>query len=241
MKAPVQVSKTSKAAHAANAANTSALGPVQSALRQAWAQRQPREQTLLALGAAVLLLAALWQLGLASALRTWQEAPAQQARLDQQSQAMQQLQAQAKKLQQPLTLSRSESVQWLEKNLADLGAGAKISVQGERATLSLEAAPAEALARWLGLARERALALPVQAQLQQRSDSAATGKAPADRPNLAPNLAPGAKASSNEPASVSTGVSAGVFANPATSFTSPTLNADSPAVRWRGSLVLRLP
>lgn len=217
MNAPVQVTKKSKAA------NASALGPVQTALRQAWAQRQPREQTLLALGAAVLVLAVLWQLGLAPALRTWQEAPAQQARLDQQSQAMRQLQAQAKKLQQPLAVSRSESVQWLEQHLADLGAGAKISVQGERATLSLEGAPAEALSRWLGLARERALALPVQAQLQQRSDSAATGKASAERPNLGP----GAKASANAPAAVS--------APP----TAP--SADTQGVLWRGSLVLRLP
>jgi general secretion pathway protein M len=217
------------------------LGSFQSALRQAWAQRQPREQKLLALGAAVLVLAALWQLGLAPALRTWQEAPTQQARLDQQTQAMRQLQAQAKKLQQPLTVSRNESVQWLEQNLAELGAGAKISMQGERATLSLEAAPAEALARWLSQARERALALPVQAQLQQRSASEATGKAKADRPNSAP----GAKASANGPAGVPSGVpsvspaSAGAY--PATSSTTPTLDTDPPGKLWRGSLVLRLP
>jgi general secretion pathway protein M len=80
---------------------------------------------------------------------------------------MRQLQAQEKSFQQANRITRSESVQWLEASLADLGPGAKISLQGERATLSLSAAPADALARWLSLARESALALPVQAELQQ--------------------------------------------------------------------------
>jgi len=139
----------------------------QAALRHAWAQRSLREQQLLGLCAAVLLLVSVWSTALAPALRTWQEAPARQARLDAQSQSMRQLQAQEKGLQKPNPITRNESVEWLEASLADLGPGAKISRQGERATLSLNAAPADALARWLSLARESALALPEQAQLQQ--------------------------------------------------------------------------
>jgi general secretion pathway protein M len=80
---------------------------------------------------------------------------------------MLQLQAQAKSLQTPNPISRSESAAWLEKNVTELGPNAKVSLQGESATLSMDAAPAEALARWISLARERALAMPVQAQLQQ--------------------------------------------------------------------------
>lgn len=137
------------------------------ALRQAWAQRSPREQQLLRTCAAVLVLVSLWSTALTPALRTWQEAPSKQAHLDAQSQSMRQLQAQEKKFQKTNPITRSESVQWIEKSLADLGPGAKIILQGERATLSLNAAPADALARWLSLARENALALPVQAQLQQ--------------------------------------------------------------------------
>lgn len=137
------------------------------ALHPIWAQRTPREKQLLRLCAAVLVLAALWQVALAPAWRIWQAAPAQQARLDAQTQTMRQLQAQAQSLQTPNPISRAESVQWLENHLAELGPGAKVNVQGERATLSLDAAPPEAFARWIGLARERALAIPVQAQLQQ--------------------------------------------------------------------------
>jgi general secretion pathway protein M len=137
----------------------------------AWARRSPREQQLLGMGVWVLGLAALWMLALAPALRTWQEAPARQALLDAQSQRMRQLQAQAQSLQRPVTLSRADAAKWLEKSLAELGPNARISLQGETATLSLQAAPAAALARWLSQARDNAQALPTQAQLQHASPS----------------------------------------------------------------------
>jgi general secretion pathway protein M len=79
---------------------------------------------------------------------------------------MRQLQAQAQILQKPNPITRSESARWLESSLTELGPNAKLSLQGERATLSVDAAPAQALAHWIGLAREHAVALPVQAQLQ---------------------------------------------------------------------------
>lgn len=156
--------------------------PMLAALQPVWLQRTPREKQLLRLAGALGVLVALWQLALAPAWQTWQEAPAQQARLDAQTQTMQQLKAQAQSLQTPQAISRVESVQWLESNLAELGPGSKVSVQGERATLSLEAAPAEALARWLSLARERALAMPEQAQLQ--SGAAPAAATPANSPAL---------------------------------------------------------
>lgn len=152
-----------------------AVKAMQTALQQAWAQRNPREQKLLAWGAVVLLLAAVWSLALAPAWRTWQEAPAQQARLDAQTQTMRQLQAQAQNLQKPNPITRSESARWLESSLTELGPNAKLSLQGERATLSVDAAPAQALARWISLAREHAVALPVQAQLQANASSDTPG------------------------------------------------------------------
>ncbi len=146
-------------------------------LRQGWQaardRRSPRERLLLGLGIWVVSLAALWLLALAPALRTWQEAPARQALLDTQSQRMRQLQAQAQGLQKPRAIARIDAALWLEKNLADLGPNARISLQGDSATLSLQAAPAAALARWLSLARDNAQALPTQAQLQQVSPAKA--------------------------------------------------------------------
>jgi general secretion pathway protein M len=82
---------------------------------------------------------------------------------------MRQLQAQAQSLQKPVVLSRADAAKWLEKSLTELGPNARISLQGETATLSLQAAPAAALARWLSQARDNAQALPTQAQLQHAS------------------------------------------------------------------------
>lgn len=139
----------------------------QTAWRNAWHQRSARERSLLSLGALVLVLATLWSVALAPALRTWQEAPAKQAQLDAQSQRMRQLQTQAQGMQKPQTLSRAEAIEWLEKSLNSLGPNAQISVQGESATLRLQAAPAQALAHWMVQARENAQALPLQADVQQ--------------------------------------------------------------------------
>jgi len=147
--------------------------PMRQGWQAAWARRSPRERLLLGAGIWVLALAALWVLALAPALRTWQEAPARQAQLDTQSQRMRELQAQAKGLQKPRTMARTDAALWLEKNLADLGPNARISLQGDSATLSLQAAPAAALAHWLSLARDNAQALPTQAQLQQVSPAKA--------------------------------------------------------------------
>lgn len=138
---------------------------------QAWGQRSPREQNLLRLGALLLLLAALWQWALAPAWRTWQEAPSRQALLDSQTQRMRQLQAQAQGLQKPSAISRTEATEWLEKNLSELGPNAKISLQGDNATLRVESAPASAMARWLSQARDNAQTLPMQGQMQQLSNA----------------------------------------------------------------------
>lgn len=139
---------------------------LRSALRQAWSQRSPREQQLLSLAAVLILLATLWTWALAPAWRTWQEAPKRQARLDAQTQLMLQLQAEAKNLKKASPVSRADAIQWLASSTQELGPGAHIQWQGDRATLSVEAAPAAAMARWLSLAREQVQALPVQAQLQ---------------------------------------------------------------------------
>lgn len=152
---------------APNTPSPAASGNWQTAWQNMWGQRSAREQNLLSLGALFLSLTALWSLALAPALRTWQEAPAKQAQLDAQSQRMHQLQMQAQGLQKPQTLSRAEAVQWLSKSLDSLGPNAQISMQGESATLRLQAAPAQALARWMVQARENAQALPLQADVQQ--------------------------------------------------------------------------
>lgn len=186
-------------------------------LQAAWAQRNPREQQLLSLLAVLVCAALVWLVALAPALKTWREAPARQASLDTQTQHMRALQAEALALKKPTAITRKEATGWLESSVTDtLGAGARIQVQGERATLTLQAAPARALARWLSQARERAQAIPVQAQLQQVSAETPASPAPNTRP------APGQAA--------------------AKTMASSTMPADTDAgARWSGTLVLSLP
>lgn len=164
--------------------------PAQAVLLPLWSARAPRERRLLALAAGVIAAALLWQLGLAPALQTWQEAPAKQAALDQQTAEMLKLQQQARGLQASPPLSRSAAVAQLESSAAQwLGPQARVSLQGEQVRITLNAATAEGLARWLAQARSQVQALPVQAQLQQTAPPAAPAAASASaatRPAPAP-------------------------------------------------------
>jgi general secretion pathway protein M len=141
---------------------------LRAALSQAWQQRTSRERQLMLVAAWVLAATTLWSLAIAPALRTWQEAPTRQAALDATSKQMQQLQAQAQAFKKPQAVTRAEALRWLEENIpTQLGTETRWQLQGERLSVQLSGTSPEQLASWLKQARERAQALPVQAQLQQ--------------------------------------------------------------------------
>lgn len=143
------------------------------ALRTVWQQRLPRERWLLLAGGALLMLVVLWQGAIAPAWSVWQEAPARQARLDTQTRQMLQWQAQAQGLQPMARIGRREAMAQLQTATESLlGPGAQLQPQGEHLLLTLKAAPAAGLAQWLTLARTRAQAQALQAQLQ-RADATA--------------------------------------------------------------------
>lgn len=138
------------------------------ALQARWAQLAPRERRLLGLALAVILAALLWQLLLAPALRTLRTAGAQAQALDAQLQHMQMLQTQAKALQQQAPLSYDDALRALNQATTQtLGTSAQISVSAERATVTLQAASADALAQWLAQARLNARATPLEARLNR--------------------------------------------------------------------------
>jgi general secretion pathway protein M len=114
----------------------------------------------------VVSLALLWLLLLSPALRTLRTAPAQAQQLDAQLQRMQSLQAQAQALQTQAAMGYDDAVRAL--NLATkqtLGTSAQVSISGERATITLQATGADALAQWLAQARLNARSTPVEARL----------------------------------------------------------------------------
>jgi len=145
------------------------------ALQDRWKLLAPRERTLLTAAAAVVLIALLWTLLLAPALRVLRTAPSQETALDAQLQRMQTLQAQAKALQQQAPLGYEDALRALQQATKQtLGAAAQISVSGERATVTLQAVGADALAQWLAQARLNARSVPLEAKINRISTPAST-------------------------------------------------------------------
>lgn len=136
------------------------------ALRARWQALAPREQTLVLAGGGLVAFALLWWLAVAPALSTLRTAPARHAELDAQLQRMQGLRAEALQLQSAPRNARGDSVGALRTALNQrLGNTAQLSVVGDRATVTLKGAPADALAQWLAQARSNARAAPVEVRL----------------------------------------------------------------------------
>jgi general secretion pathway protein M len=144
------------------------LAPVLQALSPRWQALSEREQRLLTWGAVLLAVAMVWWVALAPALRTLREAPAQQAALDAQWQQLQELQAQARSLQQQPRMTQAEALRALQQTSAELW-GAKVQIQttGDRSTVTLQSVSAQALGDWLAQVRTRARAVPQQAHLKR--------------------------------------------------------------------------
>jgi general secretion pathway protein M len=137
-----------------------------SALKLHWARLAPREQRLV-IGAACLVAAALlWWLALAPALAVVRGADAQHHTLDAQLQRMLALQAQAQALQSQPRQTPDEASRLLEATVRQqLGATARMSILGERVTVTLSGTSPQALGQWLTQARTNARVLPVEARL----------------------------------------------------------------------------
>ncbi|MCL1961897.1 MAG: type II secretion system protein M [Desulfovibrionaceae bacterium] len=143
------------------------------ALTSAWQRLHARERRLIVLAAAIVVLALLWWLGLAPALRTLREAGSQRAALQAQAQQMQQLALEAAALKALPRMTRQEAQRALAAATEQrLGASAKLTVTGERASVALKDAPAAGLAQWLADARVNARSTPVEARLTRSSASA---------------------------------------------------------------------
>ena len=138
------------------------------ALRTRWAAFAPRERRLLTLAAVVLGGFLLWSVALAPAWRTLQTAPAQLDALDAQAQQMQALATEAGMLRAapPVPLDQAQAA--LTAATERLASPAsKLSLQGERALLSLRGVSSAQLSAWLAEARAGARARVVEASLTQ--------------------------------------------------------------------------
>lgn len=136
-------------------------------LQARWEAMASRERIGLSIAASMLGLLLIWQLGVASALRTLRDAPQQIDRLDAQLQDMRRQANEAKELRAVPAVNAAQASLALSAATERLGAAGKLSMQGERATLTLTNATPEQLLAWLGEARSAARARPIEAQLQR--------------------------------------------------------------------------
>jgi len=152
-----------------SADNTAALPAAVARLRQqaasAWNARTRRERQSMVIVALVLGLFLVWILLMQPALRTLREAPQQLDQLDAQLQQMQRLAQESRELRAATPVSAAQAVVALKAATDRLGEAGKITLLGDRATLTLNGVQAEALRAWLNEARSAARARPVEAQL----------------------------------------------------------------------------
>ncbi|WP_425257582.1 type II secretion system protein GspM [Rubrivivax sp. RP6-9] len=142
-------------------ARQAALAP----LRAWWSGLAARERQLVALCAAVLLAFGAWLVLVQPALRTVRTAPAQLDALAAELQSMQLLAAEARELRNTPPVNVEQSAAALRAASERLGTKARLSLQGERAVLTLNGVGTEELRSWLGEVRSGARARPVEASL----------------------------------------------------------------------------
>ena len=185
-----------------------------------WKELGARERQLVMAAGALVLLALLWWVCLAPALRTLASAPAAHAQLDVQLQQMVTLQAQARALQAQPRVNRDDALRSLESTVKQgLGANAQMQVAGGSAgdgvLVTLGGTPPDALVQWLSQARSNARAVPREVHLTRSQVSVARPIAftPASAPGAMPGTVPA----------------------PAAAASGPT------RARWDGTLVMSLP
>jgi general secretion pathway protein M len=146
------------------------MNPKLQLLRQRWIALAPREKKMAVAAAAVVIVALLWMIAIGPALATLRQADEQRRTLDTQLQRMISQQTQAKSLQSQPKQSYEEAARQLEASVHQgLGTSARLSVQGERATVTLTGIAPDALAQWIAQARVNAHAIPAEAHLTRTS------------------------------------------------------------------------
>ncbi len=151
---------------------TGRLAPLLAALqpaRAAWDRLARRERRLVGLGAGVLGAFLVWAIALAPAWRTLNTTPVLRDAAEAQTQQMQALAREATTLRAVAPVPLAQAQQALTTATARLGPAGKLSLQGDRALLSLKGVGSEQLAAWLGEARAGARARVVEANLNQTS------------------------------------------------------------------------
>lgn len=136
-------------------------------LQARWSRLARRERRLVGGVLALVGLALLWMIAVQPAWRTLRDTPAQIDTVEQQLQQMQRLAAESRELRALPAVRQAQAEEALRGATERLGSNAKLTLQGERATLSLSGVSGEALAAWLGEVRSAARVRPDEAKLSR--------------------------------------------------------------------------
>lgn len=140
-----------------------------------WQAMAPNERLGATLAAVLVGVLLVWMVAVQPALRTLREAPKKMDALDAQWQLMQRLAAESRELRTSSPVTASQAAQALQSATDRLDNRARLTLQGDRATLTITAGiRGEALRGWLAEARSGARARPLEIRLT-RSPEGYTG------------------------------------------------------------------
>jgi general secretion pathway protein M len=136
-------------------------------LRAWWSGLARRERRLIGAAAVIVAVALSWWVALGPALRTLQRAPAQIDAAEAQLQVMQRLAAEARELRGVTPVPADQAANVLKAATARLGDKGRLSLQGDRAVLTVAGVSSLALRDWLAEARSGARARTIEANLSR--------------------------------------------------------------------------
>ncbi len=154
-----------------NARTLASASPALASLSQQggtwWRARTPRERQAVVWLLTLLIAFAVWALLIQPAWRVANTAPAQIDQLNAQLEQMKRVAAEAQSLRGTPPVSVAQASAALKSSTDRLGDKARLTLQGDRATLTLTGVTGDGLRAWLVEARSGARARPVEAQLQR--------------------------------------------------------------------------
>ncbi len=148
-----------------NTANS--IEQLKQSFKTKWAAMAPRERRIATVALWLVAVTLVVMVGIRPAWKTLKEAPAKIQQLDVQLEEMRQLAEESQGLRQRPPVPPAQAEAALKSVSERLGEAAKLTIQGDRATLNLNKVSGEELAAWLDEARGAARVRPVEAGLMQ--------------------------------------------------------------------------
>ena len=136
-------------------------------LHQYWLRASAREQVALRIAATLLVMALVWWVGLQPALKTLKNTRTQAPVVRAQYEQMLQLQAQAAAMRAQVQQPVSDPKAALQDSISALEKNARVSLAGERATVSFKQARPADLALWLEQVRLKAHSSVLEMHISQ--------------------------------------------------------------------------